>query len=147
MTAGGWMELFTQQIPVEEDERRVKQVIVIRRDLGMRRGKEIAQGSHASGAWLAERVMDGRRRDGPVSLSRAEWLWLTGLFTKVVCQVPDLPALEAVAARAEEAGLTVHVVTDAGKTEFAGRETVTAAAIGPDWSDAVDAVTGGLKLY
>ena len=33
-----------------------KQVIVMRRDLGMRRGKEIAQGSHASMAFLSRRV-------------------------------------------------------------------------------------------
>lgn len=33
-----------------------KQVIVIRRDLKMRRGKEVAQGSHASMAWLSHRL-------------------------------------------------------------------------------------------
>ena len=33
-----------------------KQVIVMRRDLGMRRGKEIAQGAHASMIWLALRI-------------------------------------------------------------------------------------------
>jgi len=39
------------------EQRPTKQVIVIRRDLKMRRGKEIAQGAHASTAWLAERVL------------------------------------------------------------------------------------------
>ena len=39
------------------EQRPTKQVIVIRRDLRMRRGKEIAQGAHASMAWLAERVL------------------------------------------------------------------------------------------
>ena len=34
----------------------VKQVIIIRRDLKMRRGKEIAQGSHASIAFLLEKI-------------------------------------------------------------------------------------------
>jgi PTH2 family peptidyl-tRNA hydrolase len=33
-----------------------KQVIVIRKDLKMRRGKEIAQGSHASMAFLTRRI-------------------------------------------------------------------------------------------
>ena len=35
----------------------VKQVIVIRRDLKMRRGKEIAQGAHASSSWLGDLVV------------------------------------------------------------------------------------------
>jgi PTH2 family peptidyl-tRNA hydrolase len=41
------------------EQRSIKQVIVIRRDLRMRRGKEIAQGAHASTAWLRERVLQG----------------------------------------------------------------------------------------
>ena len=39
------------------ERRLTKQVIVIRRDLKMRRGKEIAQGAHASMLWLADRVI------------------------------------------------------------------------------------------
>ncbi|MDX1812973.1 MAG: peptidyl-tRNA hydrolase, partial [Gammaproteobacteria bacterium] len=35
---------------------RIKQVILIRKDLTMRRGKEIAQGSHASMAFLVEQL-------------------------------------------------------------------------------------------
>ena len=38
------------------DGPRIKQVIVIRKDLKMRRGKEIAQGAHASMAWLSRRM-------------------------------------------------------------------------------------------
>ncbi len=38
---------------------RIKQVIVIRKDLKMRRGKEIAQGSHASMEFLVDQI---RRR-------------------------------------------------------------------------------------
>jgi PTH2 family peptidyl-tRNA hydrolase len=34
----------------------IKQVIVIRKDLKMRRGKEIAQGAHAAMAWLTNRL-------------------------------------------------------------------------------------------
>ena len=43
-----------------QDEPPTKQVIVMRRDLGMRRGKEIAQGAHASMIWLAQRIRHRR---------------------------------------------------------------------------------------
>ena len=44
------------------EQRPTKQVIVIRRDLRMRRGKEIAQGAHASMAWLRAGVRCGMIR-------------------------------------------------------------------------------------
>lgn len=125
-----------------------KQVLVIRRDLGMRRGKEIAQGAHASMAWLSLEVQRSRRRFWRrVRLTPAEQSWLNGAFTKVTCQVRDEAALLDVLYRAQEAGLRVHAVTDAGRTEFHGSPTVTALAVGPDWAPRVDAVTGGLSLY
>jgi len=125
----------------------VKQVIVIRRDLKMRRGKEVAQGSHASMMFLSlmvrQRLLDGER----TQLSPAQKEWIEGRFTKVCVQVPDEAALLVVAEDAKKAGLECHVVTDAGLTEFGGVPTNTCLAIGPDEADKIDMVTGKLQLY
>lgn len=134
--------------PPEAEPRQVKQVLVIRRDLKMRRGKEIAQGAHASMAWLTRRLVATDREMFYVcALSEPERAWVTGLFTKVTCQADSGEALRALHAVALNAGLEAHLITDAGKTEFGGVPTLTALAIGPDWADKVDAVTGGLQLY
>jgi PTH2 family peptidyl-tRNA hydrolase len=127
-----------------------KQVIVIRRDLGMRRGKEIAQGAHASIAWLTQRL--GHPESMPPEfhvawLSEAQRAWVAASFTKICCQVSSQQELEAVMDRALAAGVEAHLITDAGRTEFGGVPTVTAVAVGPDWEDRVDAVTGELRLY
>jgi peptidyl-tRNA hydrolase, PTH2 family len=138
-------------------ERTAKQVIVIRRDLKMRRGKEIAQGAHASMAWLSRRLADWSNftplvpgsysNSARAMFSDAERKWLQGAFTKVTCQVSGLEALEKIAKDAATHGVMVHVITDAGRTEFGGIPTVTALAVGPDWPDLVDKVTGDLELY
>jgi PTH2 family peptidyl-tRNA hydrolase len=60
------------------DREMPKQVIVMRRDLGMWRGKEIAQGAHASMIWLALRI-----RQPGYAFTDAERLWLDGPFIKV----------------------------------------------------------------
>ena len=74
----------------------VKQVIVMRKDLKMRRGKEIAQGAHAAMAWLTKRLSESAVAHGygdewevaaRCDLSQAEWAWITGSFTKIVCRV------------------------------------------------------------
>jgi peptidyl-tRNA hydrolase, PTH2 family len=126
---------------------KVKQVIVIRRDLGMRRGKEIAQGAHASMAWLSERLCRSGFSAPDTDFSAAERSWLEGLFTKVVVQVPDEVQLMAAFEKAKAAGLEAHLIQDAGLTEFGGVPTYTALGIGPDFADKIDAVTADLKLY
>jgi len=52
--------------------------------------------------------------------SEDEQSWLLGRFTKVCLQVQSEEELLAVAEKAKLANLTVHVVTDAGLTEFDG---------------------------
>ena len=118
-----------------------KQVIVMRRDLGMRRGKEIAQGAHASMIWLATRI----RQPGH-TFSEAERLWLDGPFTKVCVRVDSEEELLAVVQRAQEAGVLVQLCVDAGRTEFHGVPTPTCCAVGPDYPDRIDPITGNLKL-
>jgi peptidyl-tRNA hydrolase, PTH2 family len=134
----------------EPEPRLTKQVIVIRRDLRMRRGKEIAQGAHASSAWLADRVRQGLDPNGTVNrltLSAAERSWLQASFRKVTVKVTSEEELMAVYQTAIEAGLLVHLVTDRGLTEFGGVPTRTCLAVGPDYDDLVDPVTGDLELY
>ena len=53
----------------------------------------------------------------------------------------------AVYDQAREAGLLVHLITDRGLTEFGGVPTRTCLAIGPDYDDRIDPVTGDLELY
>ena len=133
-----------------DEPRPTKQVIVIRRDLRMRRGKEIAQGAHAATAWLADRVINQMRPNGTVArvaLSTAEHTWLETSCRKVTVKVNSEEELMAVYDRALAAGLVVHLVTDRGLTEFGGVPTRTCLAVGPDYDDLVDPVTGGLELY
>jgi PTH2 family peptidyl-tRNA hydrolase len=134
----------------EGADRPTKQVIVIRRDLRMRRGKEIAQGAHAATAWLADRVLQNMMPNGSVAhlvLSSAEQAWLQSSFRKVTVKVNSEDELMAVYQEALDAGLEVHLVTDRGLTEFGGIPTRTCLAVGPDYDDLIDPVTGGLELY
>lgn len=124
----------------------VKQVIVIRKDLNMRRGKEIAQGSHAACQWLLEAITSGQLITVD-SFSEAERIWLEGSQTKVCCQVNSEEELLILSRQATDAGLICSAILDEGRTEFGGKPTYTCLAIGPDEAEKIDAITGGLKLY
>lgn len=127
----------------------VKQIIVMRtkfsdehgRSFSMRKGKMIAQGSHASMSFLARRFQ-ARNFD----LSKAEQLWLEGSFAKICVGVDSEEELLAIYNQAKESGLEVHMITDSGKTEFHDVPTRTCLAIGPDFSSRIDPVTSKLKL-
>ena len=132
------------------EQRPTKQVIVIRRDLRMRRGKEIAQGAHASMAWLRQRVTPALSPAGAsdqVRFSEAEREWLEGSLRKVTVKVGSEAELLAVYGKAVSAGVLVNLITDRGLTEFGGTPTRTCLAVGPDYDDRVDPVTGDLELY
>lgn len=124
----------------------VKQVIVIRKDLGMRRGKEIAQGAHASHYWMVERLQKYWFLPMVLIFRKFERDWMAGGFTKVVLQVDTEEKLYELYQQAKEAGLTASLIQDIGKTEFK-IPTFTACCIGPNNVEKIDRITGGLKLY
>ena len=129
----------------EDQVTKIKQVIVMRHDLKMRRGKQIAQGAHASMSFLCRRL----QAQGSISLddfSPNERAWLTGSFAKVCCRVNSEDELMAIYDKAVELGLGVHLITDSGRTEFHGQPTRTCFAIGPDEAGKIDPVTGHLEL-
>ena len=128
-----------------------KQVIVVRKDLGMRKGKMIAQGAHASMAALLHYrnpTREAEAGEGVVVLEipPAMKAWLDGRFTKIAVSVDSEEALVEIHQRATEAGLPCALIRDAGRTEFGGTPTLTACAVGPAMPEQVDAITGELKL-
>ena len=150
MPGGSRFESAVRLVDEEAGQGPTKQVIVIRRDLRMRRGKEIAQGAHASMAWLRQRVMPLLTSAGAVEqveFSSAERDWLEGSLRKVTVKVGSEAELLAVYEKAIEAGLVAHLITDRGLTEFGGVPTRTCLGIGPDYDDLIDPVTGDLELY
>ena len=120
----------------------IKQVIVMRNDLGMRKGKMIAQGAHASIAFLTRRI----QRQKTPKFSKPEQEWLDTNFAKVCVRANSEEELLDIYQKAKDAMLEVHLVTDSGKTEFHGEPTKTCLAIGPDYSEKIDPITGDLVL-
>ncbi len=132
-------------------ERRAKQVIVMRKDLNMRKGKMIAQGAHASMKVLLDAGTLGE--DGSFALSPWPALraWLgdashPGRFAKICVSVTSEVELDDVMARAQAAGLPCGLIVDSGATEFHGVPTKTCCAIGPAWPEDIDPITGTLPL-
>lgn len=128
-----------------------KQVIVIRKDLGMRKGKMIAQGAHASMKVLLDEMCSYRFEKYAhfhMSVENESPLesWLGGLFTKIVVGCNSEEELIELHMKAELAGIRHALIKDAGKTEFHGEPTHTALAIGPDNAESIDLITGHLKL-
>jgi peptidyl-tRNA hydrolase, PTH2 family len=123
----------------------IKQVIVMRHDLKMRRGKQIAQGAHASMAFLTRRLQS-RSAICMDAFSPNEQTWIMGSFAKVCVRCNSEEELMAIHDKALEMGLEVHLITDSGRTEFHGQPTRTCLAIGPDESGTIDKITGQLEL-
>lgn len=126
----------------------VKQVIVLRTDLNMRKGKMAAQACHASlGVFIQDHFMEERELSYmiiPLPLQAQRWL-VTGT-TKIAVGIPTEHELHELAHKAKLAGIPYYVVTDAGRTEFGGKPTVTCMALGPWDSEEIDKLTGDLKL-
>lgn len=113
----------------------IKQVIVVRTDLGMGKGKIAAQVGHAC-VLGAEHV----RKSNP------EWFnkWWMGQ-EKVVLKVEGIKELDEIKKAAIDLGLPWSEVTDAGHTQIAPG-TTTCISIGPAPEELVDKITGDLKL-
>ncbi|MBE6668758.1 MAG: aminoacyl-tRNA hydrolase [Ruminococcaceae bacterium] len=136
-----------------------KMIIVMRRDLKMRKGKIAAQAGHAAiEAALTALKKENRFDDlelGPDGLflrktDRPETPlseWFNCGQAKICVYVDSEDELTAIAKKAEEMQISASVITDAGATEFHGIPTKTCLALEPMPSEVTDAITGHLPLY
>lgn len=124
----------------------VKQVIVVRKDLQMRKGKMCAQVAHASMKFLLDNNEPNSASEINVKLSEAERIWLASGFPKIVVGCNSEQELLNLIDEAELKGISVHPIIDSGFTEFHGVKTLTCAAFGPNFNDEIDGIVGHLKL-
>jgi PTH2 family peptidyl-tRNA hydrolase len=138
-----------------------KQVIIIRTDTDpkMRKGKMVAQGGHASTAvilgllfgeygnrtWEINEEKQVVKAAIEIDMNSPFYHWITRIFKKVVVGGTLAEMTEAYQA-ARSAGIPCSLIEDKGLTEFGGKITITACAIGPDDPEKIDKITGHLSL-
>ena len=136
---------------------KIKQVIVVRKDLNMRKGKIAAQVAHASlkvffdkmeviGEYDECHTHNGSYKAIIRGITPEVYDWMRGAFTKVVVSVDSEDEIYELQDKAKEAGILNAVIIDNGTTEFNGKKTTTCIAIGPASSDDLDPITGKLSL-
>jgi len=115
----------------------------------MRRGKEIAQGSHASMEFLMGEIRRklSENEEIKIELNELEKTWIAGGMAKICLRVNSEEELLALHEKALRKGLKSALIQDSGRTEFGGRPTLTSCAIGPDRAETLDEITGDLTLY
>ncbi|MFH1511427.1 MAG: peptidyl-tRNA hydrolase Pth2 [Candidatus Woesearchaeota archaeon] len=111
----------------------MKQVILIRQDLKLPKGKLAAQASHAS--------VEAALKSGKERLES----WRRQGAKKVVLKVADEKELLEFERLAKESKLTTALIIDAGHT-VVEPGTITCLGIGPDREELIDKVTGKLKM-
>ena len=134
-------------------------MIVMRRDLKMRKGKIAAQAGHACiEAILTALQKEGRMNDFELSengmvLKNSEKSetplseWFGYGCAKICVYVDSEEELLQIADKATERGIIASVITDAGMTEFHGEPTKTCLALEPLPAEIADELTGHLPLY
>jgi len=115
----------------------MKQIIVVRNDLKLPKGKLAAQVAHASVENVLKLIKARKQR-----LVKE---WHDDGMKKVVAKVESLKELGKIKKLAEDQGLTVCMIRDAGMT-VVKPGTVTCIGIGPADDEEIDFVTKDLKL-
>ena len=111
----------------------MKQVMVVRSDLKMGKGKIAAQCCHACLGAYKKCAKDKIRK------------WESEAYTKVVVKAPDLETLFDLKEMAKKNDIANYLVTDAGRTQVP-ESTITVLGLGPDEDEILDKLTGDLKL-
>lgn len=125
-----------------------KQLIIIRKDLKMNKGKLAAQACHASvGALL--KCTSTHNNQLTLDFNKYPEIkeWLDNSFAKVALAVNSEDELKRCYDMAIENNIPASYIEDNGTTVFHGVKTATCVGVGPCDSEKLDSLFGELKLY
>jgi peptidyl-tRNA hydrolase len=128
----------------------VKHVILVRKDLRLRRAEVASLVSRATARFFLDNDESEENEELRIKLSSIEADWISQGAGVVVLGVPSQGALDSLLFRAEAAGIPYHTVSHRRKLDekSEGEDVVIACvALGPDYSDSLDPITGKLKLF
>lgn len=115
----------------------LKQVIILRKDLQMSKGKAAAQASHAA---VAAAIKSKREKQHEFTL------WWNSGQKKVVLAVDSESELLEFENKLRPTGVIIVKIDDAGRTQLPPN-TTTALGIGPHAQKDVEEITSTLKLF
>ena len=146
----------------------IRQTIVVRKDLNMRKGKIAAQVAHASNVPLVNLIKltekyflmqkgrhpgDGRDKDFKNLAEKytaektiiESWIY-ENKYTKIVLGCNSEEELLDLIKKSQELEIPCYPIYDMGLTEFHGKETLTCCSFGPFEKEKLDKLTGKLQL-
>lgn len=109
----------------------LKQVIVVRGDLKLGKGKLAAQAAHAAVS--------------AAEISKFKKQWITEGQKKVVVKCKSIDDLLEIYQKSKISAIPTSLIQDAGLTEVPPG-TITCVGIGPDEEERIDKITKNLKL-
>ena len=136
----------------------IKQIIIMRKDLNMRKGKIAAQAGHACLAAVAKAAVlkhgtigydfEKQKCTFYASLDTSYIQeWFDNSYTKICLYVNSEEELLDINQKICDAEYVTALIRDNGTTEFNGVPTLTCLAVEPLPATLIDPITGHLPLY
>ena len=131
---------------VNEKKDKIKQIILVRKDLKMASGKIASQVADGCMKVFFQKLT--KTENNCYTLSSLPYFdeYINGAFTKIVVKVKDEEELLDLYHKAIKQGIHASLIKDAGLTAFNNVPTHTTVALGPWKGSDLDELTGHLSL-
>ena len=128
-------------------QNKVKQIILVRRDLQLKRAAMCALVAKASAEFFVANDDSSKGDELVMKLTPTESEWITTGSTRIVLGVPSESVLRSILFKAEIEGLQYYSIEGrTGDWDEDSPPELLAASIGPDEGEKLEEITKGLKL-
>lgn len=127
----------------------MKQVILVRKDLQMKKSELAALVARASTEFMLENNESRRNDEMFIKLTPQESEWIQSGSTRIVLGVPSGESLQGCLFKAEMAGIGCYPIMKMATSRIENHfndSSIVCVSLGPDESEKIDAITNKFKL-